>query len=55
MYARMSDGTELLFDEIADPSEDINVAGDQAFDAKRLQLRAAAMSLCSPTPPGYSW
>jgi N-acetylglucosamine-6-sulfatase len=55
MYARMSDGTEFLFDEITDPSEDSNVAGDQAFDAKRLQLRDAAMSLCFPTPPGYSW
>jgi arylsulfatase A-like enzyme len=58
-YARYKDGTELLFHLSADPQEQVNLLPIDPADADLLaeyeQLKADAMAMCLPTPPGYSW
>jgi N-acetylglucosamine-6-sulfatase len=55
MYARYANGTELLFDDASDPAESVNLVDDPTYDAVQQRLHDAAVTLCSPTPPGYAW
>jgi N-acetylglucosamine-6-sulfatase len=62
MYARywedgaMADnGFEDLYRLRTDPLQMRNLAARPAFEQDRLDLRALAMRLCDPVPPGYRW
>ena len=56
LYVDYSAGAgEELYDYTVDPYELTNVASDPAYAATVAQLRARAVALCSPTPPGFSW
>jgi arylsulfatase A-like enzyme len=55
MYARYNDGRELLFDLSTDYAENDNLANDPASADKLAALKAQAVELCSPKPPGYTW
>jgi len=52
MYVRYSDGTEELFDE---PNERSNLIGNPAHEADLHRLKEAAVALCDPPPPGFTW
>ena len=56
LYVQWSDnqGTEL-YDYTHDPLELNNLAGRPDYEVKEADLRARAMRLCDPTPPGFSW
>jgi hypothetical protein len=44
-----------LYDLVSDPYETTNLAKLTAYATLRTALRARAMALCSPTPPGFTW
>jgi N-acetylglucosamine-6-sulfatase len=52
LYVRYSDGVEEFFEE---PNERANLAGNASYQIPFDRLKAAAQTLCSPTPPGYGW
>jgi len=54
MYTRYGAGTELLFNETADPLEQTKLS-PSAYPVDYARLRQEAQDLCKPPPPGYSW
>jgi arylsulfatase A-like enzyme len=56
MYVEYSDnaGSEL-YNYRHDPLELSNITDDPAVAAKKAKLRSLAVTLCSPTPPGFNW
>jgi arylsulfatase A-like enzyme len=52
-FVRYATGEEELYDLAADPWQLRNVARKRP--AKTRELRNLTMSLCQPTPPGFSW
>lgn len=56
MYVRWKDGTEELYNDYAGPAtEQVNVVSDPTYVADLERLKAEAVRLCDPVPPGYSW
>lgn len=58
IYVRYLDGEEELYDLQADPHELTNLLyhnTDPSVEAVRTQMLARLKSLCTPTPPGYSF
>ena len=53
LFVHYADGFEEVYDEQADPWEMDNIAGEEA--APTDALRAQAVALCDPVPPGFTW
>ena len=54
-YVRYSTGEEELYDLASDPFELQSRHADPALASVRTELRADAVAMCAPTPPGYSF
>ena len=56
MYVEYSqDAGSELYDYVHDPLELHNLTHNPDAAAKKAEMRALAMDLCSPTPPGFTW
>jgi hypothetical protein len=62
MYTRYFDtrvqsdrGFQELYDVLADPLEQTNLAGDPAYSDIVTTERAQTEALCDPAPPTYRW
>ena len=55
MYTHYATGEEEMYDLVADPLQLVNIAADPDGISLLASLKALAMDLCSPTPPGFSW
>lgn len=53
LYVRYGSGEEEFYDYTVDPYELDNAVADPAFAERVEQMRAAARSACSPTPPRF--
>jgi len=55
LYVRYTTGEQEYYDLPTDPWQLTNRAGDPTVAGRVAALRARAVELCSPVPPGYSW
>jgi arylsulfatase A-like enzyme len=53
-YIRYKDGSEELYDLVADPFELRSLNADPAYADLLATMRARLIQLCSPPPPGYT-
>jgi arylsulfatase A-like enzyme len=53
LFVHYQDGFEEVYDEVADPWETSNIAGETGALAD--VLREQAVALCDPVPPGFAW
>jgi hypothetical protein len=54
-YVAYATHEQELYDLVSDPYETKNLAKLTAYATLRTALRARAMALCSPVPPGFTW